>query len=54
MQDGNYARAAQLLTEAKRAVDPRLFEMTLKNTVLSSHLAHPEGMPFPIRNISPK
>lgn len=54
MEDGNYARAAQLLTEAKRAVDPRIFEMMLKNTVISSHMTHPEVMPFYIRNISPK
>jgi len=54
MEDGHYARAAQLLAEAKRAVDPRIFEVILKNTVISSHMAHPEVMPFYIRNISPK
>lgn len=53
MEDGHYGRAAQLLAEAKRAVDPRIFELILKNTVLSSHMSHPEVMPFYIRNIGP-
>ncbi len=54
MEDGNYKQAAVLLTEAKQAVDPRIFEMILKNTVISSHMAQPEVMPFYIRNIGPK
>lgn len=54
MEEGNYDRAAQLLAEAKRAVDPRIFELILKNTVISSHMAHREVMPFYIQNISPK
>ena len=54
MEDGNYKLAAELLAEARRAVDPRIFELILKNTAISSHMAHPEVMPFYIRNISPK
>jgi len=54
MEDGHYERAAQLLTEAKRAVDPRIFELILKDPVMARNMTRPEVMPFYIRNIGRK